>query len=51
MTYTLIKYRDLGLHSYTWFWVDENNIVVSPYFDNEQEAKNWSIVTNLFKEQ
>ena len=51
MTYTLIKYRDAGLHSYTWFWVNENNNVVSPYFDNEEDANKWANITELFKKR
>ena len=42
MKYTLIKYRDAGLHSYTWFWINEHNQVISPYFNTEEEAKNWA---------
>ncbi len=37
----LIKYRDSGLHTYTYFWV-LNDKVVSPYFDTETEAKEWA---------
>jgi hypothetical protein len=36
----LIKYRDAGMHSYTYFWTI-NGRVVSPYFDHETEAKEW----------
>lgn len=38
---TLIKYRDSGMHTYTYFWTDKNNRVVSPYFDSEYEAQQW----------
>jgi hypothetical protein len=37
----LIKYRDAGLPTYTYFWVNEKNKVVSPYFNSEQEAQDW----------
>jgi hypothetical protein len=37
----LIKYRDAGMHTYTFFWVDSKHRVVSPYFDSESEAKEW----------
>ena len=36
----LIKYRDAGMNSYTYFWTI-NNRVVPPYFDHEDQAKEW----------
>ena len=36
----LIKYRDAGMATYTYFWTI-NKKVVSPYFDSEQQAKEW----------
>lgn len=39
---TMVKYRDPGLPTYTYFWIEsKNHTVVSPYFDTEDEAKNW----------
>lgn len=37
----LIRYRDAGMHSYTYFWTI-NGRVVSPYFDDETTAKEWN---------
>ena len=37
----LVKYRDWGMSTHTWFWVDENNRVLSPYFNSEDEAWSW----------
>jgi len=37
----LVKYRDAGMTTYTWFYVNENKHMVSPYFDSEQEARAW----------
>ena len=37
----LVKYRDAGLSSYTWFWVDSNQKIVSPFFNDDEEARNW----------
>lgn len=37
----LVKYRDAGMNSYTWFYVNEKNIMVSPYFDTEESARAW----------
>lgn len=37
----LIKYRDAGMATYTYFWKDKENKTVSPFFDTEQEAMNW----------
>jgi hypothetical protein len=36
----LIKYRDAGMNTYTYFWTIDGR-VVSPYFDHEQPAKEW----------
>ena len=30
------------MHTYTYFWTDSNHRVVSPYFDREEDAKEWS---------
>jgi hypothetical protein len=38
----LIRYRDAGMHTHTYFWTDSNHRVVSPYFDREEDAKEWS---------
>ena len=38
----LIKYRDAGMQTYTYFWKNETNNVVSPYFDSEAEAMDWT---------
>lgn len=40
--YTLVKYRDAGMHTYTYFWINEKNSVVSPYFNSEAEALEWN---------
>jgi hypothetical protein len=36
----LIKYRDAGMATHTYFWT-VNKKVVSPYFDSESEATDW----------
>ena len=38
----LVKYRDVGMHTYTYFWVDSNDRMVSPFFDSESAAVKWS---------
>lgn len=38
--YTLIKSRDPGLPSYTFFWMKEEKLV-SPYFGKENDAMKW----------
>jgi len=38
----LIKYRDAGMQTYTYFWKNENNQMVSPFFDTETEAMAWT---------
>jgi hypothetical protein len=37
----LIKYRDQGMMTYTYFWVDAQERIISPFFDSEKEAKAW----------
>jgi hypothetical protein len=38
----LIKYRDVGMHTYTYFWISKTyRNLVSPYFDSEAEAHEW----------
>lgn len=37
----LVKYRDAGMPTYTYFWSTESNMVYGPYFDSEQEATEW----------
>jgi hypothetical protein len=38
----LVKYRDAGMSTYTYFWTDSGSRVVSPYFDSEEDAKAWT---------
>jgi hypothetical protein len=38
----LVKYRDAGMSTYTYFWWNEEyHRVLSPYFDSEQDANDW----------
>ena len=37
----LIRYRDAGMNTYTYFWKNSDERVASPYFDTEQEAQEW----------
>lgn len=41
MLYTLVKYRDAGMNTYTYFWKNEHERVVSPFFDTDKEAHLW----------
>ena len=38
----LIKYRDAGMQTYTYFWKNENDQIVSPFFDSETDALAWT---------
>ena len=38
----LIKYRDIGMSTYTYFWKNDNDQMVSPFFDSEAEAMAWT---------
>ena len=42
MKLELIKYRDAGMQTYTYFWKNENNQLSSPFFDTEAEAMAWT---------
>ena len=37
----LIKYRDAGMPTHTYFWVGDSDTVISPYFDSDIEATAW----------
>lgn len=37
----LIRYRDAGMNTYTWFYVNDKQHCISPFFDSEEEAKDW----------
>lgn len=37
----LIKYRDAGMSTYTYFWVNSDERCVSPFFDTEKAAEQW----------
>ena len=41
MLYTMVKYRDSGMNTYTYFWKNEQELMVSPFFDSEKEAWDW----------
>jgi hypothetical protein len=36
----LVKYRDAGMSTYTYFWVIGTKCI-SPYFDSEADARVW----------
>ena len=36
----LISYRDAGMPTFTFFWAIDK-MVVSPYFDSEEQAIDW----------
>lgn len=38
MLLTLVKYRDAGMSSYTYFWKNEEERCVSPFYDSEADA-------------
>ena len=37
----LVQYRDIGMHTYTYFYVNESNVTVSPFFNSDKEAETW----------
>lgn len=39
----LVKYRDSGMATYTYFWKNEKGQLVSPFFDSEKEAQDWIV--------
>ena len=52
--FTLVKYRDAGLPTYTYFWITEQSKVYGPYFDSEEDANDWlnknSVIVNEEKD-
>jgi len=44
MKIDLVKYRDAGMQTYTYFWKNENGQMVSPFFDSEADAMVWEKV-------
>lgn len=41
MKLELVKYRDWGMSTHTYFWIDEDNRTVSPFFDQQEQAESW----------
>ena len=37
----LIQYRDMGMSTHTYFYVDDNKHQVSSFFNSEKEALTW----------
>jgi len=37
----LIRYRDSGFDKFVWFWVNDDDIKVSPDFDSKEDANKW----------
>ena len=37
----LIQYRDAGMNTYTYFYKNEKNQTISPFFNCEKEAEDW----------
>jgi hypothetical protein len=40
MKFELVKCRDSGMNSYTYFW-RINGQTISPFFETETEAQSW----------
>lgn len=37
----LVQYRDAGMNTYTYFYVNDKDKMISPFFNSEAEAKEW----------
>lgn len=37
----LIKYRDWGMSTHTYFWASEDDKILSPYFETQTDAEQW----------
>ena len=37
----LVEYRDSGMHTYTYFYVNDKNVTISPFFNSDKEAETW----------
>lgn len=40
----LVKYRDTGMNTYTYFWTNSAGHISSPFFDSEDQAQEWLTV-------
>ena len=38
MSLTLVKYRDIGMNTYTYFWKNAEERMVSGFYDSEADA-------------
>lgn len=38
----LIKYRDIGMPTHTYFWKNDSDQIASPFFDSEVDALAWA---------
>jgi len=41
-TMELVQYRDAGMQTYTYFWKNENQQMISPFFNSEADAMAWT---------
>jgi len=50
-TITLVRYRDIGMSTYTYFWITEDKNTISPYMDSKEEALQWATdnIPNMHK--
>lgn len=37
----LVKYRDAGMHTYTYFYINADDKTISPFFNTDKEAEVW----------
>ena len=37
----LVRYRDAGMNTYTYFYKNSKNQTISPFFNSEKEAQDW----------
>ena len=49
MLYTLVKYRDSGMSTYTYFWKNEQERIASPFFDSEADAMEYIKTLDEYK--
>lgn len=49
MLLTLVKYRDSGMHTYTYFWKNEEERIASPFFDSEADAMEYIKTLDEYK--
>lgn len=42
----LDSFKDIGLHTYTYYWIDSDKKVISPFFESSKLANKWFLANH-----